>query len=80
MEVSAMARTHLPNGRFGHLTRDYEFSRLQKEWMASVYALILPSSRRRQRLRRSSAAALAGLEGPSAAAVTDKEDRQYESA
>ena len=68
-EVLAMASTRLGNGQVGHLRRDFEFSRLQEEWMASVYALIVQSGQCRHHLGLSSAVAAAGPQSPHDAAI-----------
>jgi hypothetical protein len=37
-----MARSYSPKQRSANFERGFEFSRLHEEWMAAVYALVIP--------------------------------------
>ena len=45
MEVSAMAGTLSLKQSSANFERGFEFSRLQEEWMAAAYALVVPGPR-----------------------------------
>jgi hypothetical protein len=44
-----MAGAFSPKQQFRNFERGFEFSRLQEEWMAATYALVVPGRRRSER-------------------------------